>query len=101
MHRDASPILKREDWFLQEGNRAHRLPAPLQELLSPLRCQPRHRGSRVALLSSPLPFKPQFSHLENGDNVDTHLAVWLRSKWDDGRARGSGFKVSIKDLFCI
>ena len=55
----------------------------------------------MALLSSPLPFKPQFSHLENGDNVDTHLAVWLRSKWDDGRARGSGFKVSIKDLFCI
>ena len=47
----------------------------------------------MVLLSSPLPFKPQFSHLENGDNVDTHLAVWLRSKRDDGRARGFGFKV--------
>ena len=87
------PTLTCEDWFLQEGNKAHFLPAPLQELLSHLRCQPWHRGSCVVLLSSPLPFKPQFSHLENGDNVDTHLAVWLRSKRDDGRARGFGFKV--------
>lgn len=67
--------------------------SPLQELLSDLHGQHWQGSSSVALLWSPLPSKPQFSHLESGDNDDTNLAVFLRSKWDEGGARGFGFKV--------